>query len=1043
MINLCTLGTTRIDVGENRLYSTATLRFALLLYLSVEGRKPVPRAALTDLLLPDQSELKASHSLRELLYQLRQIGVEFTSTPEGIALPGDMIRSDVAELLRAESLDVEQVETAAADFLPGYAPQLSEAFAEWLDAFRERSVSELRKLVVRELRRARSAGEWDVIERMARACLRLDPYNEDATFAMAEVTALGGAKTEALSLLDRYIAAVGPRRNNLELPASMLKRRIAERLPQRYDARTVLPFVGRDAELAEVVAQFARASGGDASCVVLIGDAGIGKTRLANEFVARAALDGARFVTATAQPHDIHRPMGAFVDLVPQLLELPGALGCSPASMSALKRLTTHDPLAAAIPLQAVQQSDEVAAAISRAISDLVDAIASECVLVIWLEDAHWLDDMSMQVARHLAATRTNRRLLVLLTSRDSSDLPAAWGERPMTISINPLDESSVRALVDAALSGGAAAADQSARSDQSDRQWLVDTAAGNPFFLACLLSHIERTGERFAVPSTISELLDQRVAGLSSEARTALELCVFLGKYATIERIVAAIELPHFRLLSVLKELEERRMIAKSADLIRPSHWLIADSVQRKCAPIAAEFAHRCIAEMLEREASEGHSPGLLWDCGEHWLSSGNVARAVEVMRGCAKHSVDIGRPREAAESLQRAAEIASGDLRIELARESVRLAAVPSERDVVIRGLEILRDAGVPSAHDDIEIADLVIHSFIGSGTSDQIGRLRRCLEDTDSTPEHRLQLSLPLIAFCAQHGKQALAREAFELLTPLLQPSGDPTTLHALQFLLIYHTSFGDIDEADRLARQMLRRTDWPVEQQADACRKAGIALWRCGKLEEAIDAFTNGCALAESTGLARLDFVTALMASSLSSDLGDTRGYRAWLDRAEKIGDRIPSLRANFEYLILRTDIASATCDLTVLSGLYSKGIELGIPDDNERIQRWSRTLKALIEHLSGAYIDYASTIEQLTRYVSHGDDGATGDFEMATALMLSRVSESSRTTRRRLHVYQSRQRRGRTPLSAMLQQVIAEINNPIYARRPRTMRFRSP
>ncbi|MEO6878141.1 MAG: hypothetical protein ABI205_06635, partial [Gemmatimonadaceae bacterium] len=269
MIDLYTLGTTRIDVGENRLYSTATLRFALLLYLSVESGKPVPRVALTDLLLPDQAELKANHSLRELLYQLRQIGVEFVSTPEGLSLPEHAHRSDVGELLRVASLNVEQVEAATADFLPGYAPQLSEAFAEWLEAYRERTTSELRKLVVRELRRARSAGEWGVIGRMARACLRLDPYNEDATFAMAEVTALDGAKTGALALLDRYIAVVGPRRHGLELPAMMLKRRISEQLPQRYDTRTVLPFVGRDAEMAELATHFARVRTGNASCVML------------------------------------------------------------------------------------------------------------------------------------------------------------------------------------------------------------------------------------------------------------------------------------------------------------------------------------------------------------------------------------------------------------------------------------------------------------------------------------------------------------------------------------------------------------------------------------------------------------------------------------------------------------------------------------------------------------------------------------------------------------------------------------------------------
>ena len=72
----------------------------------------------------------------------------------------------------------------------------------------------------------------------------------------------------------------------------------------------------------------------------------------------------------------------------------------------ALERLTKHDPANADDSVASVQQSDVVAASITRAIGDLVDAIASENPLVLWLDDAQWLDEMSLSIIGTLTSVR-------------------------------------------------------------------------------------------------------------------------------------------------------------------------------------------------------------------------------------------------------------------------------------------------------------------------------------------------------------------------------------------------------------------------------------------------------------------------------------------------------------------------------------------------------------------------------------------------------------------------------------------------------------
>jgi DNA-binding SARP family transcriptional activator len=1018
VVHLSALGAARISIGRSVFTPAATRRFALLLYLINERSAPAPRATLLELFLHDLLPRKANHSLRELLYELRRAGIPLASDADGVALAGASVATDYTDIIGSPSLSDAQLETISAGFLPGYAPNLSDGFGDWLAAFRTRTVFGLTQRLVHELRRARSNDDSSATERIARVCLRLDPVHEEATLALAEMLALGGAKAEAIRLLDRYIVDVGGRSTPLSLPASLLKRRIAERLPQRYGVETTLPFVGRDEEMAKLADRLDRARAGESACVVLLGEAGIGKTRIATEFVARSALQGVRFVAATAQPHDTHRPMGAFVDAVPQLLDLPGALGCSPTSMAALRRLTVHDPAAHATTPDYPGQGEEIAVGIARAIGDLVDAITSEAPLILWLEDAHWLDEMSLQMATSLVGGRIARRLLVVLTTRERRQLTGHCAEHATTIVVRPLASEAAHALATGALAGHAVGA------DASNLQWLLSTAAGNPFFLVSLLNHVERTGERYSIPKTISELLDQRIAALSLEATNVLEACVLLGKHATIERLVAVMELPHFQLLALLKELEDRRMITKSGELIQASHWLIADSVQRASSPIASELSHRRIAELLEAEARETQSPALLWDCGEHWLATGSSAKAVQIIRECSQHAVEIGRAREGAELLQRAARATTGSLHRELLEERVRLAATALEWDVVIAGTEMLRAAGVTGKHDDIEIAELVSNAFRAEDTEEISSRFRNCIDSCESTPEHRVQLGVAVIVYCANHDAPELAHEVFEVMNALIGSHDANRSFHPMQFFLVYHACFGDLEIAAAIANEMLARSDWSLPQQADATRKASVALWFAGRAGDALNALGRGFELASGSGLSKLKFTLAMMTASIHSDLGDTYQSRRWLAIAEAIGDTIPSLRRNFTYLIAKADIASATCDIGELQTIRDAARQIGFPPSNRRIGRWATALEALIDHLNGAEMDSAAAIENLTVNHRKGEPHQFSDFEAAVALKISRKSERKSTTMLRLRRYLALRRPG--PLLAMLQQTITDL-----------------
>ena len=195
--------------------------------------------------------------------------------------------------------------------------------------------------------RTRRAGDAEHTLSAATNLLAIDPLNEEGVLGRAEALALAGQKAEALRSLDEYARDVGALSPDLRVPADILRKRIAERTPP---VRTDYPLIGRSKELDELL-QFAReAASGRVVIMVLLGDAGIGKTRLLSELRAHLSLKPVLIALARCRPHDGSRPMGPLLDVLPVLLQARGALGVSEESHAILRAIQGDDNLTAGRP---------------------------------------------------------------------------------------------------------------------------------------------------------------------------------------------------------------------------------------------------------------------------------------------------------------------------------------------------------------------------------------------------------------------------------------------------------------------------------------------------------------------------------------------------------------------------------------------------------------------------------------------------------------------------------------------------------------------
>ncbi len=946
MIFVHTLGTALIDVGTCTIKPSSPRKFALLLYLAAERRR-IPRSSLQDLIFSDRPERNGRHSLRELVYQLRQLGVELHTTPDGVELLGAEIRSDYDGILAGETLAVEQVQAAAGGFLPGYTPTHSEAFSEWYEGYRARAISALARFFLKEVHRAKNLGEWIATERAARACLALDPLNEEATLVLAEMLALSGAKASAVKLLDTYMGEVGQISPELRLPAKVLRGRIYQVVDGGLP-RLAPRFVGRSEEIAALRNVLQKTCRHEAHCVVLSGEPGIGKSRLLAEFRSFAELEGARCEMVVMQPHDITRPMGAFVDLVPALLQLPGALGCSPESMERLRQLV-GDVAVNSADHRGPIEFEATALALTAAIGDLCESISAELPLTLIIEDAHSLDEYSILTLSAIISSRQRSRVLVLVSTREPRPLlrTVRHSDRVHHVHLSPLASDATNAIIENLLSSTAGSITPYVRTR------LAEVANGNPLFAVLLAAHYLETGDSGGVPQTLIDSLTRRLDHLPQIALSVLSTCVALGKHCTADRLLRALGIAPITLLEIVGDLTDLGLLDCRSEQIAPAHPLVAEVVGKVVLPSVRNTVNFRVAEVFECDARLRNSPALWWEAATRWRDAGEAERAVGGLRECARHAMEIGRPGEAARMLDTALRLAvTSESREEAARELVIAADYSSDADLVFLGQRVLRAEFKRCSHDDFELAER--RAFLRSAKlpDSLLEMTRECFRAPEASGEHRVEAAT-LALKCAEifgTGRRTVELVERELSSSDVASAG---RLAQLEFLLLLRSAKEDRDGAAEIAFSLFEEIKrHPLIEGLTPALNCGIALLLAGKLEAAIDVLEWVYHATLSTQSIGLQLRVALVLGSLYDDMCDDRTWDMWLARATDLAIQNPELSQNFDLIVMRIMRALSSGDLMTAERLIDDADRSGAFREGTARQRWGRGIRLLLRAQQG-------------------------------------------------------------------------------------------
>jgi DNA-binding CsgD family transcriptional regulator len=398
--------------------------------------------------------------------------------------------------------------------------------------------------------------------------------------------------------------------------------------------------VGRHEELKALETLLTAAQNGRGAMALVGGDAGVGKTRLCRELKTIAALRQVRVIEGRSSAAETVVPYGPFMDA----LRFRLARGEGDAAAQVLQPILSHvAPLFAALSENSATESAPTAtAAPFEPIFSVLSRLGALGPVLFILEDIHWADATSRDLLHYIARRVNGLPMLVVVTYRTDevhgghpahSLVAALSRERAaLRVQLELLPEAEVEHMLSALL--GTTPAPDFVRA-------IFERTEGNPLFIEehvgdLLRTHSETTGPLRAsdlaatAPATLHEIVWERLAPLSSDAREALTAAAVIGRRFRFDVLAAALEWSEERMLSVLEQLVALRMVVESTESGEEwysfRHSLVQEVIYGAAIGRRRRLWHLRVASALEAAHADGLPHTVL---AHHYTRGGDLQKA------------------------------------------------------------------------------------------------------------------------------------------------------------------------------------------------------------------------------------------------------------------------------------------------------------------------------------------------------------------------------------------------------------------------------
>ncbi len=409
-------------------------------------------------------------------------------------------------------------------------------------------------------------------------------------------------------------------------------------------------FVGRERELTELLEALEDALASRGRLVLLAGEPGIGKSRLADELMGQARARGARVVVGRCWEAGGAPPYWPWVQSLRAYVRetepdaIREQLGAGAADLAQL--LPELRKLFPRLPELPAAESEGARFRLFEAASSFLRNAARARPLVLVLDDLHAADEPSLLLLRFLARDIADSQLLVVTAYRDADPtlrdpLTSALAElvrEPHTAQIGLAGLSDVDVAEYIELSTGIEPARRLVQAIHAETE-------GNPFFIAEVVRLLEAEGRiaeadaHLRIPPGVRAVIGQRMGRLSDRCRTLLVPAAVIGREFGLDALALLSELPRDELLDVLDEATAERVVGDvpgSPGRLRFSHALIRDTLYDELTTARRLQLHQDTGEALEAAYSTDLEPHLA-ELAQHFFAAapaGVAHKAIDYAR-------------------------------------------------------------------------------------------------------------------------------------------------------------------------------------------------------------------------------------------------------------------------------------------------------------------------------------------------------------------------------------------------------------------------
>ncbi len=657
-------------------------------------------------------------------------------------------------------------------------------------------------------------------------------------------------------------------------------------------------FIGRGAELARLRGILDVVCGGVGATVIVGGEAGIGKSRLVEQFTADAASRARVVAGACIEIAGEALPYGPFAEILRELVHatpaerIPALLGAGHEELSRLLpelSSRTDGPSSSHLSGEAARLSQ---ARLFERFLALLERLASERPLVIVVDDVQWADQSTCDLLGFLVRGLRDDRALFVLTARTDSGGAVSGNlaylaelereEHVERLELVPFDRDEVgeqvAALVDAAPSAA-----------EIDR--LVERSGGNPFYVEELTlasagvgagesgtgtAGSSRSARAGGLPPVLRDVLAARVAGLSPAAHDVLRVAAAAGRRIDDGLLASVLDTPPRELAAALREAIASGILTRVGSRDGPvsafRHGLLQEVVADELFPAERAALHAGFARALEARIAAGDLSVPAAEVARHWDAARMPERALAPMIQAAVAAerayafAEAHRLWDRAASMLEALATVPPGIDLDLVDVLQRAADCAVVAGDPTRAVECARRALVELVanpdQDRAENLENRLRWYLWwSGQRDAaIAAVRRALDSIPAAPPSvararvLAQQAGILMDAGDYEGSQAFARDAIAMGERLGRPEDTALAFGVLGWDLAL---LGDVDGGIEVFRrgQAISEATGSVEGIAIAVTNLARLLDRVGRSEAALEAAKEGYAIVERLGIAR--------------------------------------------------------------------------------------------------------------------------------------------------------------------------------------------